>query len=151
MDTVTYPDRGVAEFIERHFLPVRLVVKQEPDLVEEYLVHWTPNVVLADGDGRLPYRIEGYLPPTEFLARLALGLGKYWLHTQQFDLAGEHFEEVARRHAGTEAGAEALYWLGVAAYKHKHDSGALRHEWRRLEADYPSSEWTRRTQIPRAR
>ena len=53
-----------------------------------------------------------------------------------------------RRPAGTDAGAEALYWLGVAHYKLAHDAAQLRPSWQRLAREYPSSEWARRTQIP---
>ena len=46
------------------------------------------------------------------------------------------------------AGAEALYWLGVAHYKQAHDPAQLRPSWQRLAQEYPHSEWARRTQIP---
>jgi hypothetical protein len=149
MDTVTYPDARVAQFATHHFLPVKLSVKENPRLVEDYLVSWTPNVVLLDERGRVHARIEGYLPPEDFLAYLSLGIGKYWLHRKQFAKAGERFQEVGQRHAGTDAGAEALYWLGVANYKEAHDLGRLRPVWQKLAQDYPHSEWAKRTSIPR--
>src|SRR5262245_33408568 len=149
MDTVTYPDPRVAEFIERHFLPARIKVKENPPLVESFLVGWTPDVVVADGHDRVHYRIEGYLGPDDFLAHLSIGLGKYRLNRGQFPEAAERFDEVARRHHGTDAGAEALYWLAVAHFKLKHDVARLHAEWQLLARDYPNSEWTRRTQIPR--
>ena len=94
--------------------------------------------------------MEGCLPPEEFLARLSLGVGKYWLNRKQFERARERFDEVDRRHTGSDAGAEALYWLGVAQYKYSHDSAQLRPSWQRL-AEYPKSEWTTRTRIPSRR
>jgi hypothetical protein len=148
MDTVTYPDPRVAEFVEHHFLPVRVVVKQNPGLAGEYLVSWTPNVVVADEKGRVHYRLEGYLTPEDFVARLSLGVGKYWLNRKQFSQAEGRFEEVARRHPGTEVGPEALYWLGVARFKPSHDAAQLRPSWQMLAQEYPGSEWTRRTQMP---
>jgi hypothetical protein len=148
MDTVTYPDPRVAQFIAGHFVPARVRVKENPDLVEEFLVGWTPNVVIADEQGKVHYRVEGYLPPEEFLAHLSLGIGKYWLNYKQFERARGRFEEVARRHARTDAGAEALYWLGVAQYKLSHDPAQLRPNWQRLAQEYPNSEWTQRTRIP---
>src|SRR5438034_11308234 len=132
MDTVTYPDQRVAQFIQGHFIPVRVGVKENTDLVEDYLVSWTPNVVIADDLGKVHYRVEGYLPPEEFVAHLSLGIGKYWLNRQQLALARERFDEVTRRHPGTDAGAEALYWLGVAQYKLSHDPAQLRPSWQRL-------------------
>jgi hypothetical protein len=148
MDTVTYPEPRVAQFVVDHFVPAKVRVKENRSLVEEYLVGWTPNVVIADDQGKVHYRVEGYLPPEEFLAHLSLGIGKYCLNRQQFERASERFAEVARRHADTDAGAEALYWLGVAQYKQSHDPGQLRPSWQRLAQEYPKSEWATRTRVP---
>ena len=148
MDTVTYPDSRVAQFLVNHFLPARVTVKQNPGLVEQYLVGWTPNVVIIDDREKIHYRVEGYLPPEEFVAHLSLAIGKYWLNRKQFDRAGDRFDEVARRHSGTDAGAEALYWLGVARYKPSHDPAQLRPIWQRLAEQHPKSEWAKRTRIP---
>jgi len=105
-------------------------------------------VVFADDLGKVHYRVEGYLPPEDFLAYLSLGVGKCRLNRKHFEQAGERFDEVARRHPGTDAGAEALYWLGVAQYKQTHDPAQLRPSWQRLAQEYPNSEWTKRTRIP---
>ena len=150
MDTVTYPDQRVAHFITGHFIPARVRVKENPQPAEDYLVSWTPNVVIADDRGKVHYRVEGYLPPEEFVARLSLGIGKYWLDRKQFAPAKERFDEVARRHPETDAGAEALYWLGVAQYMLSHDPAQLRPSWQKLAQEYPDSEWTKRTHIPSA-
>jgi len=148
MDTVTYPDVRVAEFIEKHFAPVRIVVRENRELANEHLVSWTPNVVIGDDRGRVHYRIEGYLPPVEFLARLSLGVGKFDLNFAKLVEAAERFEEVAQRHAQTEAGAEALYWLGIARFKKSHNGADLKSAWEQLAREYPNSEWTLRTKIP---
>src|SRR5437868_1855977 len=137
MDTVTYPDHRVADFLQQHFVAAKLPVKQNRPLVEDYLVSWTPNVVIGDERGRAHYRVEGYCGPEDFVARLSLGLGKYWLNRHQFRLASERFEEVAQRHAGSDAGAEALYWHGVAQYKESDDAARLRESWRKLASEYP--------------
>jgi tetratricopeptide (TPR) repeat protein len=148
MDTVTYPDARVADMVQRDFIPVRVKVKEDRQLTGDYLVTWTPNVVVADERGRVHYRIEGYVPPEEFMARLALGLGRFRFNRGQFDRARERFEEVARRHGGTDAGAEAQYWLGVTRYKESHDPAQLRPSWDQLARDYPESAWSKRAQIP---
>jgi TolA-binding protein len=57
-------------------------------------------------------------------------------------------EEVAKRHTGSEAGAEALYWLGVVSYKESQDPAQLRPSWQKLVQEYPNSEWARRAQVP---
>src|SRR5947209_4023206 len=148
MDTVTYPEPRVASFIGSHCVAVKIRVKENRRLLEEYLVSWTPHVVLADDEGRVHHRVEGYLPPELFVARLSLGVGKYRLARKQFAQAAERFEEVAQRHAGSEAGAEALYWLGVARYKEAHDPAPLHLNWQRIAREYPDSEWAERTRIP---
>jgi uncharacterized protein YyaL (SSP411 family) len=150
MDTVTYPDQRVADFVERHFVPARVKVKEKPELAKEYLVSWTPNVVITDSSGEVHYRVEGYLEPDEFIGHIALGLGKYHLDREDFAEAARRFDEVAERHRGTNAGAEALYWRGVAEYKQSHDAAQLRPSWQRLAIEFPDSEWTKRTRIPKS-
>jgi len=148
MDTVTYPDHRVADFIEQHFLPLRLKLKDNKALAEDYLVSWAPEVVIADVDGRIHDREEGFLPPEDFVALLSLGLGKYELHRKQYAHAAERFEEVVERHPLTEAAAQALYWLGVARYREEHDPSRLRGPWQQLARDYADSTWAKRTKIP---
>lgn len=148
MDTVTYPEPRVAHFLNQYFIPVKVRIKEDPKLAGQYLVSWTPNVVLADAQGRIHHRVDGYLPPEDFLACLALGVGRYLLNRERFAQAAERFEEVAQRHQGSDAGAEALYWLGVARYKQSDDVAQLRPSWQRLAREYPNSAWTRRSQIP---
>lgn len=151
MDTVTYPDAHVSRFIAEHFIPVQIKIKEEPETANKYGVHWTPNLVVADEEGRGTdhYRVEGFLPPEELLPRLALGTGKYWLDRNQFPKAIERFQEVADRHQGTDLAAEALYWLGVANYKQSKDPARLRSSWSQLTQSYPASEWAKRANVPK--
>ncbi len=82
------------------------------------------------------------------MAHLSLGIGKFWLNRKQFAQAAARFDEVARRHQGSDAGAEALYWLAVARYKQAHDPAQLHAGWQQLAREYPTSEWAKRTQVP---
>ena len=148
MDTVTYPDPRVAQLVQDHFVPLKVNVKQDPRLAEEYRVNWTPAVLIADEQGKDHYRYEGYFAPEGFMAQLSLGLGRLWLDRRQLARARERFEEVSRPHAGSEAGAEALYWLGVVSYKESQDPAQLRPSWQKLVQEYPDSEWARRAQVP---
>jgi hypothetical protein len=149
MDTVTYPDERVRTFIAQHFIPAKVMVREQPDAAAKWDVNWTPNVVIGDESGKVSHRVEGYLPAVDFVAQLALGLAQYQLDHQQFPQAIHHFEEVARRHQGTEAAAQALYWLGVANYKNSKDPGQLRPSWDRLMREYPNSEWAKRANVPK--
>src|SRR5438128_11701957 len=105
MDTVTYPDERVASFVDKHFVPVKVNVKEKPDAAAAFDVSWTPNVIITDDAGKARYRIEGYLPPEDFIGQLALGLGRYHLDRQEWPQAIHHFEEAVRRHQGSEIGA----------------------------------------------
>jgi hypothetical protein len=149
MDTVTYPDSRVASFVGQHFVPVKIPVREQPDIAAAYDVVWTPSVVVGDEAGKAHFRIEGYLPPEDFIAQLALGLGRYEFDRQQFAGAIHHFEEVARRHRGSDAGAQALYWLGVARYKQSKDPSQLRPSWDELIRSYPGNEWAKRANVPK--
>jgi len=148
MDTVTYPHPTVAQFIQRHCVPVKLPVKEHPQLVSDFLATWTPNVVFIDGQGKVHYRVIGYLPPEDFTARLSLGIGRYRLNHGQPSEAGERFLEVSQRHRGTDEAAEALYWLGVSRYKESKDPKQLKASWEELAREHPRSTWARRTDIP---
>ena len=97
MDTVTYPDHHVAHFIEEHFIPARVLTKDNPQLLKEYFVAWTPNIVITDEHGKVHYRVEGFLQPQDFVAKLSLGAGRYHLNRQEYDQAAERFEAVAER------------------------------------------------------
>ena len=149
MDTVTYPDPRVASFVRQSFVPLKVSLPENPEVAAGYDVAWSPTVLVGDEAGKAHYRVEGYLPPEEFMAQLALGLGRYEFDRQQFGRAVHHFEQVAQRHKGTEAAAQALYWLAVARYKDSKDPAQLRAGWDRLVREYPGSEWAKRADVPR--
>jgi len=150
MDSITYPDARVAEFIGKHFIPVKIKVRDRPDIAAGYDVNWTPSVLIGDETGRAHFRVEGFVPPEDFVAQLALGLGRLELDRQRFPGAIHHFEAVAQRHRGSEAAAQALYWLSVARYKESKDPAQLREGWTVLISDYPRSDWAKRADIPRS-
>jgi tetratricopeptide (TPR) repeat protein len=149
MDTVTYPDGRISSYIAKHFVPVKVNVREKPDVAAAFDATWTPNVVLADDAGKPHYRIEGYLPPEDFIGQLSLGLGRYYLDRQEWPQAIHHFEEVAKLHGKSDLGAQALYWLGVANYKKSKDPAQLRPSWERLIREYPNSEWAKRANVPK--
>jgi hypothetical protein len=146
-DATSYADARVLEFIERNCVPMRVCVRENRRLAEEYFVSWTPTVILADSDGRAHYDLVGHYPAEEFLAHLSLGVGKYHLNHRHYDEAAERLEEVAECFAGTEAGAEALYWLGVVRYQSQRSIIRQRATWQQLAIEYPTSKWTKRTRI----
>jgi len=150
LENVTYSDARVAEFIAKHYIPVKIKVRDRPDIAAGYDVNWTPTVLIGDQTGRAHFRVEGFLPPEDFVAQLALGLGRFELAHQQFPRAIHHFEEVAQRHRCSDAAAQSLYWLWVARYKHSKDPAQLREAWNILLKEYPQGDWAKRANIPKS-
>lgn len=148
MDAVTFPDPRVVDFVRHHFVPVKMEVQQELAAVSRYGIAWTPALLLLDEQGVEQYRAEGYFSPEDLLARLSLGFGRCCLNLGRFDRACARFEEVVNRHQGSDAGAEALYWLGVAQLKESGDPNRLRACWQKLIQNYPASDWAKRARIP---
>jgi hypothetical protein len=148
MDTVTYPDPQIAALITGSFVPVKLMVKEHPELVREFVVSWTPHLVLLDGEGRLIQRLEGWFAPQLLHAQLSIGLGKGDLAAERYDEAAARFEGVVAQHPHTESAAEALYWLGAARYRKSHEPADLLTEWKRLQAEAPYSPWAERSRVP---
>ena len=108
----------MATFINNNFIPVRLHVKKHPEAMPRFSVDWTPTVLIVDSDGKELYRIEGYLPPDEFLGQLQLGFGHAQFTKKNFADAERQFRDVCEKLPGTDAAAEATYWaeLPRAAY-----------------------------------
>lgn len=149
MDTVTYPNDQVAEFVQQHFVPARVDVKDSPQLANDFMVHWSPTTVIADSQGKVHYRIDGFVPAHEFVAKLSLGVGRFHLNREEFEAATERFDEVSQKHQGTEAAAEAMYWRAVTDYKQSKDVSQLMAGWQKLREHYPESEWSRKADIPK--
>ena len=110
-------------------------------VVKRFLQVWTPTLMLLSPNGEVYAEWNGYLPPSLFLARLLLGLGKAALKQDRFEQAAARFDEVAANHPGTDAAAEALYWAAVSRYKGSHDGSDLIGGWEMLRSQYPGSVW----------
>jgi hypothetical protein len=125
IDTVPYPDPRVASFIRQYFVAVRVALRSQLDVATCSEAGRGPVLVLGGGGGEVHYRVDGTLPPEEFVAQLGLGLGRYRLDRQEFAEAIGHFREVADRYTGTRAAAQALLWLCVAQYAQATDRSQL--------------------------
>ncbi len=145
MGAVTYPNEGVARFVDLNFIPVQVEVSNK-ELVEKYNVAWTPTILVLDADGKEHYRSVGFLPPDLFIATLEVGKGRYYLDVEQYAEAQAVFEEVIDRCPVPEVVPEAVFFRGVAAYKRTHDPKPLRAAYDTLTAKYPQSEWAKRAE-----
>lgn len=146
-----YPDTRVSQFVNEHFVPVRVHVRQQSDefkrLGERFGAQWTPTTLLVDPAGQERHRIEGFLPAEDFLTQLALGRGHTLFAAGQFAEAGRQFDELVARHPNVDAAPEARYWAGVSRYKANGDATSLGETARDLQQRYPQSTWAKKASV----
>jgi hypothetical protein len=144
LDTVTYPQPAVRDYIAAHFVPLRLVLNRAADQphFRAQRVIWTPTIVILDRRGQGHYQSPGYLPPDLFLPMMRIGLARTLGAWGRYDEAAEQLTHVADE-AGPYA-PEALFWLGAVWYLQSRRRTALMRAWGRLRAEYPSSIWAAR-------
>jgi len=142
-----YPESRVTSFVSEHFEPVRLHVKTHPEAMGRFGANWTPTVMIVDADGKEFYRIEGYLPVDEFLAKLKLGYAHYLFKSGNFGESEKSFRELVDEFPNDEVAPEALYWAGVSNYKGTGNGAALGETAKAFQSRYTDSPWAKRSTI----
>ena len=146
-----YSDPKVADFIARHFETVRAHVKDNAELYRQlgqrFSAQWTPTVLVVDSSGHERHRIEGFLPPDDFLAQLKLGLAHSAFAGGRFAEAEPLFKEIADQHPETDAAPEAQYWTGVSRYKATNDASALHATFEKFRKQYKDSTWAKKASV----
>ena len=146
-----YPDPRVSGLIERHFVPVRVHIRDNADefkrLGERYGAQWTPTALILDSTGAERHRIEGFLPLDDFLPQLKLGLAHAAFGEGKFADDERWFRELVDAHPTSDAAAEALYWAGVSKYKGSGDASALGETARQFKERYRDSPWAKKASI----
>ena len=146
-----YSDAKVARFVDEHFIPVRVHVRQQAEefkrLGARFNAQWTPTVLLIDEGGEERYRIEGFLPVDDFLAQLESGLGRAAFARSDFADAERWFRAVVDEHPKTDAAPEALYWTGVARYKATGDASALADTYNQFQTRYKDTSWATKASV----
>ncbi len=148
MGAVTYPEAKVVEFVEKNFVPVQIPVSNTT-LMEKYQVKWTPTLLVVDTEGYEHFRRVGFFDPDDLVANLMTGKGRYFFDGEQFFEAASMFKAVQDMYPGTEAAAEAIFYLGVTGYKMNHDPKALRQAYDTLMEKYPHSQWSKQASVYR--
>ena len=87
------------------------------------------------------WRLEGYLPKTEFRAQLELGLARVDFMHKRWSDAEQKYSRIAERYPDTAAAPEAIYWRGVSLYKGTNDHLVLKPVAEKLKAEYPNNIW----------
>lgn len=146
-----WPDERVAGFVNQHFLPARVHVKDTPEAfkryAERYSAPWTPTILELDPDGIERHRVEGFLPADDLLAQLMLGLAHMAFNQERWEEAERRFREIVEQFPRTDAAPEALYWAGVAPYKATSDAKFLKDSARAFTQRYQDSTWAKKASV----
>jgi hypothetical protein len=146
-----YSDPRVIEFIQQHFTPVRVHVRENADefkrLGSRFNAQWTPTALIVDGEGHERHRIEGFLPADDFLAQLSLGLAHSAFARGSFKEAEPLFRDVVEKYPNTESAPEALYWAGVSRYKGSGDAAALGETAQAFLTRYTGTSWAKKASV----
>jgi len=95
-----------------------------------------------DSAGEERYRIEGYLPPDVFRARLEMALARVAFMGKRWADAEKIYAHLAEQNGDGIVAPEAIYWRAVCRYKATSDHHVLSDAPTELGAKYPDSEWT---------
>jgi TolA-binding protein len=147
LEAESYADTEVSSFINETFVPVEAHIKEHPVYFHRFDAVWTPTVLIMDSDGVERWRIEGYLPKTEFRAQLELGLARVHFRHKQWTEAEQMYAGVVERYRETIAAPEAVYWRGVSHYKKTNDHTVLGEVAEELARKYARSEWALKASV----
>ena len=142
-----YPNPEVAKFIQDNLVPARAHVKEQPEAFERFNAQWTPTILILDPEGAEQHRIEGFLPPPDFLAQLKLGRAHAAKARGAWADAERRYREVAEDSAPADVASEALYWAGVSRYKATGDAGALAETARSFQTRFTDSPWAKKASV----
>ena len=148
MNTGPYSDQKVQKFLEDNFISLKTqcFFDKPVELMEQFIITWTPTLLIHDKAGREHHRIVGYVPVDDLLAHLELGMAKVFFDTNHFSNAIQSLNSIIDLYPHAGATPEAVFYLGVAEYKKHHDGSGLRRAYDTLQAKYPGSEWARRAE-----
>ena len=146
-----YPNSEIARFVNEHFIPVRIHVREHPELWktvgERFGVQWTPTILIVDSSGEERHRIEGFLPVDDFLAQLEFGLARSAFANGRFADAEKRFMSVVEKYSDSEVAPEAFYWAGVSRYKASGNAAALADTARGFRERYQQSSWAKKASV----
>ncbi len=143
MDAVTYPDEKVADYISEKYVALRLANDAEP-YVSDFMVKWTPRIVILDAAGQIHQSTVGFSSPEEFIPSLELALAKADFNLDHIEECKMHLDLILNDHPKSLSAPEAVYLKGVTNYKLSGEAGPLKDAYNKLKDRYPDSEWTQR-------
>ncbi|MGW8194954.1 MAG: tetratricopeptide repeat protein [Desulforhopalus sp.] len=143
MDAVTYPNEKVTDFIKENFIALRIASSEEP-YAANYMVKWTPRIIVLDSVGLVHQSSVGFLPPEDFIPSLLMGLAKSAFDLDNVEECKKHLEHVLEEYPESISAPEAVYLRGVSAYKIDGQAEPLKNAYHTLRDSYPGSEWVKR-------
>ena len=148
MNTGPYSNEKVQKCLEDYFIPLKsqCFFDKPTELMGQFMIKWTPTLIIHDKFGREHHRMVGYVPVDDLLVHLDFGRAKVFFDTDHFSNAIQIFNTIIKQDPYSDVTPEAIFYRGVAGYKKNHDASALREAFDILQADYRQSEWARRTQ-----
>jgi hypothetical protein len=126
---------------------VKIHIKEQPNTFERFGAQWTPTIQILDPDGVKRHQFEGFLPADDFLAQLKLGLAHSAFARQQWKEAESRYDDIVKALPGSDAAAEALYWLGVSRYKDSGDGASLVQTAEAFKTSYKDSTWAKKASV----
>jgi TolA-binding protein len=118
-------------------VPVQVNIKDVPQLVQKYRAIWTPSLNVVDGEENQIYRVEGWLPPSEYAPMLLVAKGHFMFRAKRYDGAIPCFQNVMARFPRSAFAPEAQYYIGVCEHTQNQDPGRLAKVWKQLQTMYP--------------
>ena len=143
MDAVTYPDNKVIDFINENFIPLRIAGNAEP-YAADFMVKWTPRIILLNSVGLIHQSNLGFLPPKEFIPSLELGLAKADFDLDNLDGCKKHLDRILEADPKSSSAPEAVFLRGVTAFKLSDQADSLKEAYHLLQDNYPKSEWAQK-------
>jgi tetratricopeptide (TPR) repeat protein len=138
MDAVTYPQEEIIRTTHDLFVPLKIDVTVEKELIAFLKVELTPTVLATDSKLKSFYRWEGFIRPEEFKQTLRLMRAIFDMERRKYDSAIDLFSQILDESFGCAATAESLYHLGVTRYKKSGDFQQAVEQWRRLKLFFPN-------------
>jgi len=143
MDTVTYPNPAVIDFVQKNLIPLQTAFDAQP-LAADFSIQWTPTLIMLDSQGKEHHRTVGFLAPADLIPSLILGMAKCHFGQERFGEALSLLDRLLGEFADSDSGPEAIYLRGVSRYKSMHDPKPLKEAYEELQKRFPASEWTKR-------
>ena len=142
-----YPQPRVESFIKDNFVPVKIHIKEQPQVFERFGVQWTPTMQVLDPEGNKRHQFEGFLPPDDFLAQLELGLAHSAFARKDWEAAEKRFRHIVETLPNSDVAPEAQYWAGVAPYKRTGDAKSLQATAEAFKQRYADSTWAKKASV----